>query len=94
MNVSIIDQIQQLEKLLRILNNYADNLRHHAITAPANAIEDGLYYGLPEEIASKYRWLYYERNRIDAENILHYIDGVCVPCLENKIKEMKETLDI
>ena len=93
MNVSIYNQIQQLEKLLRILNNYADNLRYHAITAPANAIEDGLYYGLPEEIASKYRWLYYERNRIDAENILHYIDGVCIPCLENKIKQLEGDSD-
>ena len=93
MNVSIYNQIMQLEKMLRILNNYADNLRYHAITAPANAIEDGLYYGLPEEIASKYRWLYYEHNKIDAEKIISYINGVCSPCLEGKIKQMKELLD-
>lgn len=91
--VTIENQIQQLEKLLRILNSYVDNLRYHIITAPESAIEEGLYYGLPKEIASKYRWHYYERNRIDAENIISYINGVCIPYVENKIRQMKEVVN-
>lgn len=93
MSVSIIDQIQQLEKLLHVLNDYMDNLRYHVITAPMDTMEEALRYGLPEEICAKYRWIYYEHNRIDAENIISYIKGVCVPCLENKIKHMKELLN-
>lgn len=90
MDVSIYNQIQNLEKLIRILNNYADNLRYHVITAPMDTLDDALRFGLPEEIGAKYRWRYYEQNRIEAENIIGYINGVCIPCLEEKIRKMKE----
>lgn len=94
MNVSIYNQIQQLEKMLRILNDYTDNLRYHVITGPDNTINDAVYYGLPEEIGAKYRYIYYEQNRLDAENIINYINGICVPCIEEKIKKMNEVLDL
>lgn len=94
MSASIVRQIECLKKLLDILNGYTDNLRYHAITAPKEAIEEGLRWGLPEEIGMKYYYRYYIHNQIDADNIIRYINSICIPALEGKIKKLQEVLDL
>lgn len=94
MDVSIYEQIQRLKKLLDILNGYMDNLQYHIIKAPDEAINNGLHYGLPEEIGFHYRFHYYEHNKIDTENIINYIKGVCIPALEHRITLLEEVLAV
>lgn len=94
MSASIVRQIDCLKKLLRVLNEYADNLRYHAINAPKEAIEEGLRLGLPAEIGIRYYNNYYMRNQIDADNIIRYINSICIPVLEDKIKKFQEVLDL
>lgn len=94
MNVSIYNQIRQLEKMHRILSEYADNLRYHVIVGPESMIDEALYYGLPEEIGSWYKYRYFAQNRTDAENIISYINCFCLPYLESQMVILKETLNV
>lgn len=92
MNVSIYNQCRQLEKLIQIMNDFADNLKWHVIIQPEEVLDEALRCGLPQETGLCYRYKL-ASNKIEAELIISYITKICIPLLEDKLKKLKELLN-
>lgn len=93
MNVSIYNQCRQLEKMIQIMRDFTDNLSWHVIKQPEEVLEEAFRYGLPEETGLHYRYKYLVSNKIDTELIITYINKICIPYLEDKLKKLKELLN-
>jgi hypothetical protein len=89
---NISEQIVMLQYLVGKLKDFTAEFNWHVIKEPEKVLEDAYSLGLPEEIYSRYRYGYYEKNKIDAEAIISDIVHLHIPYLESVIRDLKEAL--
>lgn len=93
METSILEQLNQIQRLIGVLQHYADSLEKHIGVCPKQKLEDSVCRGFPVEVSHAYYTRCLLRREIEVRNIVSYINGVCVPYLEYVAGRLRQTLD-
>lgn len=91
METTILEQCQHTQRLVRILQDYADNLERHVAVYPKQELEEAVRRGFPVDIYNTYLAHLCARET-EAKMIVAYIKGVCVPLLEYVAGKLNDAL--
>lgn len=83
METSVLNQYNQTKKLISVLQDFMDNLEKHIIVYPKQELEKAVSQGFSIHIYNQYYVGHLWRNETDAQWIIAYIKGICIPYLED-----------
>lgn len=92
MDITIYEEIEQIQALIAELENYCTALNQKVIVVPSQEIEDARHAGLPLDYVMRYNTCYYSHNVATAQNMINIIKEFHIPYWQAVIAKLQERL--